>query len=145
VDTKLSPKPDNRAQTWEIMRLFKQDLSADRIAGRLRVLYPGRKEKWVSVSTIYTGIYRETVRNPALKVHFRQRQAKPRQRKGGKDRRGQIPDRVSIDERPKIVEEKSRVGDWEGDAVESAGKNAYIAAFVDRSRLKSCRTRERRS
>jgi IS30 family transposase len=37
-----------------------------------------------------------------------------------------------IDERPKIVEEKSRVGDWEGDTVESAGKNAYIATFVNR-------------
>jgi IS30 family transposase len=67
-----------------------------------------------------------------LKEHFRQGQAKPRKRKGAKDRRRQIPDRVSIDERPKVVEEKSRAGDWEGDAVESAGKKAYTAAFVDR-------------
>ncbi|MDR2052790.1 MAG: IS30 family transposase, partial [Treponema sp.] len=43
-----------------------------------------------------------------------------------------IVGRVSIDERPKIVEEKSRAGDWEGDTIESAGKNAYIATFVDR-------------
>jgi IS30 family transposase len=43
-----------------------------------------------------------------------------------------IPGRVSIDERPNIVEAKSHVGGWEGDTVESAGKNAYIAAFVDR-------------
>jgi IS30 family transposase len=50
-----------------------------------------------------------------------------------KDRRGQIPDRVSIDERPKIVEEKSRIGDWEGDTIESAGKNDSIATFVDRN------------
>jgi IS30 family transposase len=49
-----------------------------------------------------------------------------------KDRRGQIPGRVSIDESPKTVEEKSRTGDWEGDTVESAGKNACIATFVDR-------------
>jgi IS30 family transposase len=45
---------------------------------------------------------------------------------------GQIGDRVSIDERPKIVEEKSRGGDWEGDTIESAGKNAYRATFVER-------------
>jgi IS30 family transposase len=49
---------------------------------------------------------------PVLKEHFRQKQAKPRRWKGTKDRRGQIPDRVSIDERPNIVEEKSRAGDW---------------------------------
>jgi IS30 family transposase len=49
------------------------------------------------------------------------------------DGRGQILGRISIDERPKIVDEKSRIGDWEGDTVESAGKNAYIATFVDRN------------
>jgi IS30 family transposase len=44
----------------------------------------------------------------------------------------QIPGRVSIDERPNIVEEKSRAGDREGGTIESAGKNACIATFVDR-------------
>jgi IS30 family transposase len=112
--------------------LFKQDLSPDQISGRLEVLYPFQPEKQASTSTIYTCVYRETAKDPALKEHFRQKQVKPRKRKGVKDRRGRIPDRVSIDERPKIVEEKSRMGDWEGDTVESAGKNAYIATFVDR-------------
>jgi IS30 family transposase len=114
------------------MSLFKQDLSADQISGRLEVLYPEQPEKQASTSTVYACLYGETAKDPALKEHFRQGQAKPRKRKGARDRRGQIPDRVSIDERPKIVEEKSRAGDWEGDTVESAGKNASIAAFVDR-------------
>jgi IS30 family transposase len=114
------------------MRLFKQDLSADQISGRLAVLYPEQPEKQASTSTIYTYLYGETVRDPTLKGHFRQGQAKPRKRKGVKDRRGRILDRVSIDERPKVVEEKSRAGDWEGDTIESAGKSAYVATFVDR-------------
>jgi IS30 family transposase len=59
----------------------------------------------------------------------------PRTRKGVKDRCGQIVDRVSIDERPKIVDEKSRAEDWEGDTIESAGKNAYVATFVDRKTI----------
>jgi IS30 family transposase len=62
-----------------------------------------------------------------------------------KDRRGQIIGRVSIDERPKAVEQKPRMGDWEGGAIESAGKMTYIAAFADRKtkffRRKLCRTR----
>jgi IS30 family transposase len=124
LDNKPRPKLDDHKFTREIMRLFKQDLSADQISGRLEVLYPEQPEKQTSPSTVYTFLYRETAKNPALKEHFRQKQAKPR--------RGQIVDRVSIDKRPKIVEEKSRVGDWEGDAIESAGKNAYIATFVDR-------------
>ena len=36
-------------------------------------------------------------------------------------KRGLIKNRVTIDDRPKIVEEKSRIGDWEGDTV--IGKN----------------------
>jgi IS30 family transposase len=132
LDNKPSPKLDDHALTREIMRLFKQDLSADRISGRRGVIYPEQPEKQASPSTVHTFLYRETAKEPGLREHFRQRQAKPRQRKGAKEGRGQIVDRVSIDERPKIVEEKSRVGDWEGDTIESAGKNAYIATFVDR-------------
>jgi IS30 family transposase len=132
LDNKPGPKLDDPALTREIMRLFKHDLSADQISGRLEVLYPEQPEKQASISTIYTCLYGETAKDPEMKEHFRQKQAKPRRRKGVKDRRGQIPDRVSIDERPKIVEEKSRVGDWEGDTIESSGKNAYIATFVDR-------------
>jgi IS30 family transposase len=132
LEAKPSPKLEDPALTREIMGLYKQDLSPDQISGRLEVLYPFQPEKQASPSTIYTCVYRETAKDPALKEHFRQKQAKPRKRKGVKDRRGRIPDRVSIDERPKIVEQKSRVGDWEGDTVESAGKNAYIATFVDR-------------
>jgi IS30 family transposase len=78
-------------------------------------------------------LYGETAKDPTLGAHFRQKQAKPRRRKGVKDRRGQIPDRVSIDERPKIVEEKTRAGGWEGDTIESAGKNACIATFAGRT------------
>jgi IS30 family transposase len=112
--------------------MFKADLSPDQISGRLKANYPDMPEKQASVSTIYKHLYQETAKDPALKARFRQKHAKPRKRSGKKDGRGQITGRVSIDERPKTVEEKSRIGDWEGDTVESAGKNAYIATFVDR-------------
>ena len=131
-DNKPSPKLGDAALAEEIMKMFKEDLSPDQISGRLKVLYPEQPEKQASTSAIYACIYRETAKDPSLGEHFRQKQAKPRRRKGVKDRRGQITGRVSIDERPKIVEEKSRMGDWEGDTIESAGKKAYIATFVDR-------------
>jgi IS30 family transposase len=131
-ENKPRPKTGDAALMREITGLFKKDLSPDQIAGRLRVKHPGRPEKQASTSTIYQHLYEETAKDPSLKDHFRQKQAKPRRRSGAKDRRGQIVGRVSIDERPQIVEEKIRVGDWEGDTIESAGKNAYIATFVDR-------------
>ena len=132
LDNKPSPKIDDYALMNEITALFKKDLSPDQISGRLRTQYPNEPEKQASSSTIYKHIYRETAKTPALKEHFRQKHAKPRKRSGVKDRRGQITGRISIEERSKVVEEKSRIGDWEGDTIESAGKRAYIATFVDR-------------
>jgi IS30 family transposase len=114
------------------MALFTQDLSADQISGRLRILHPDRKEKQASPATIYRQVYQETAKTSSLTIHFRQRQVKPRHRKGTQDHHRQILDRISIDEHPNIVEQKSHIGDWEGDTVESAGKNACIATFVDR-------------
>jgi IS30 family transposase len=124
LEGKSSPKPDDHESMGEIMRLFKQDLSADQISGLFGVVYPEQPEKQASPSTVYAGLYREATKDPALKEHFRQKQAKPRKRKGAQDHRGQIVDHPSIDERPKIVEEKSRGGDWEGDTIESAGKTS---------------------
>jgi IS30 family transposase len=63
LDTKPSPKLDDHALSREIMSLFKQDLSADQISGRLKVLYPDQPEKQASLSTVYTCLYRETAKN----------------------------------------------------------------------------------
>jgi IS30 family transposase len=132
LDNKPGPKTDDHALMDGITKMFKADLSPDQIAGRLKANYPAMPENQASTPTIYQHVYQETAEDPALKVHFRQKHAKPRRRGGKKDGRGQITGRVSIDGRPKSAEENSRVGDREGDTVESAGKNARIATFVDR-------------
>jgi IS30 family transposase len=117
----------------DITALFKKDLSPDQISGRLGARYPDRPEKQASPSAICKHMCQETTKDPALKVHFRQKHAKPHIRSGVQDRRGQIIGRVSIDEWPKVVEQKSRIGDGEGDTIESAGKTACIASFADRN------------
>jgi IS30 family transposase len=40
LESKPSPKLDDHELTRKIMRLFKQDLSADQISGRLGAAYP---------------------------------------------------------------------------------------------------------
>ncbi len=51
---------------------------------------------------------------------------------GKKVGRGCIPNRVHISERPKIVEEKSRIGDWEADTIIGAKNQGVIFFSVDR-------------
>ena len=42
-----------------------------------------------------------------------------------------IPDRVDIADRPKVVDDRKRLGDWEGDTVH--GQDAHLVTLVDRS------------
>jgi len=131
-ETKTLPKQGNKLLMQDIKRRFLQDHSPEQIAGRLKREYPGQKERHASTELIYQYLYNHVSAEPALKAHFRQGQKKRHKRLAGKDKRGCIPNRKFIDERPSIVEEKTRLGDWEGDTVEGGGKKGYIATFVDR-------------
>lgn len=66
-----------------------------------------------------------------LYKHLRHR-GKYHKRSSGKAARGCIPGRVDISERSKIVERKSRIGDWEGDTIIGAKNQGAILSLVDR-------------
>ena len=42
------------------------------------------------------------------------------------------PKGISIDERPPIVDQKSRIGDWEGDTVESCNHRPGVNTLLER-------------
>jgi len=58
---------------------------------------------------------------------------KRRKRYGKKDWRGKIPNRVDIDQRPAIVEEKMRIGDWEADLVSGVHHRGFLVTLVERT------------
>ena len=94
----------------------------------------GSTEKAISHTTIYRLIEQDKINGGHL---YRElpRFGKTRW-KGGKRKAGRslIPDRTDITERPAIVEQRSRLGDWEGDTV--YGQDAHLVTLVDRkSRL----------
>jgi IS30 family transposase len=52
---------------------------------------------------------------------------------GTKNRRfGPIPDRVDIDQRPAIVEQKSRIGDWELDTIVGSQHRGALVSMAER-------------
>ena len=66
-------------------------------------------------------------------LHMHLRCQKPyRQRAGGQDRRGKIRNRVDIDARPEIMDQRARIGDWEADTVVSKGRQRYLVTLVER-------------
>ena len=92
-----------------------------------------RKEQVLQISHewIYQRIYRDKRKGGTLWGHLRCRK-KRRKRYGSYDKRGQIPNRTLIDERPQVVEDRSRLGDWEADTIIGKGKKGAIVTLVDR-------------
>jgi transposase, IS30 family len=127
-----SHQPRIREQTWQtVERLLDQDWSPQQITERLRL----ERQPSVSPERIYLYIYADKRRGGTLYQHLRS-QKKQRRRYRGYQRRGQIPNRVSIEERPAIVDQKKRIGDWEADLIVGAQrKSALFTATERKSKL----------
>lgn len=109
------------------------DWSPEQISGRLF------NEDNISISheTIYQHILKDKASGGDLHKHLRC-QKKNRKRYGTKpsDKRGQIKNKVSIEKRPQIVEEKTRKGDWEGDLVIGKNHKRALVTLADRKTKK---------
>jgi len=113
--------------------LIKAKLAPEQIVGRLRLEHAGQDGWEISHETIYQYIYDQARHcGPDLRDCLRHGHKARRKRRANKDRRGIIPDRVFIDDRPGIVNRKQRFGDWEADTIEGVGKKGYVATFVER-------------
>ncbi|HDL85726.1 MAG TPA: IS30 family transposase [Candidatus Acetothermia bacterium] len=124
-------RPRFCGSVWTKVELLLQlDWSPQQISGRLK------EEQGSSVSHEHTYQYIYADKRAGGQLHRHLRAQKKRwKRYGSYDRRGRIPNKVSIDKRPAIVEKRSRIGDWEGDTV--IGKN-HKGALVTLGERKSC-------
>lgn len=94
-----------------------QDWSPEQIAGRLK------RDNLVSLhhETIYQYILADKQAGGALLKHLRHQNKTYRKRYGSAHNRTGIPNRVDIDKRPEIANQRKRIGDWEADTI--IGKN----------------------
>ncbi len=75
----------------------------------------------ISHESIYLHIWADKQAGGDLFTYLRHQGKKYNKRRNGKSTRGQIKNRVSIDDRPQVVDDKSRIGDWEIDTVIGKG------------------------
>ena len=80
-------------------------------------------------------IYADKANGGDLYRHLRVASKPYRKRYGSYDRRGKIKNRVSIDERPAVVDRRSRIGDWEGDTIIGKGRKGVLLTMVERKTL----------
>ncbi|KPY30283.1 Transposase [Pseudomonas syringae pv. papulans] len=98
-----------------VAHMQRERLSPEQIAGKLRSMnIPSLREAYVCRETIYNAIYALPVGElrKELIICLRQSKTTCRPRSGGVDRRGQIPEMVSIHVRPPEIEDRLIPGHW---------------------------------
>ena len=115
-------------ETWELIETkLRLDWSPEQISGWLSRHHAIQ----VSHEWIYQYILVDKQVGGDLYRHLRC-QKKRRKRYGSYDRRGKLPNRVSIEERPAIVEQRQRIGDWEVDTIVGKGHHQAIVTLTER-------------
>lgn len=90
------------------------------------------QEELISPESVYLHVWADKQSGGDLYTHLRRQGKKYDKRRNGKSTRGQIKNRVSIDDRPQVVDDKSRIGDWEIDTVMGKGHSGALVTIVER-------------
>jgi len=114
-----------------IEQLIRQELSPQQAVDYLKV----HKNLSLHHETLYQLIYADKAAGGDLYKHLRVVSKPYRKRYGSYDRRGRIKNRVDIDERPAVVTQRGRIGDWEGDTIIGKGRQSALLTMVERKTL----------
>ena len=131
----------DRLKTKEIreyvIKHLKERWSPEQISGRLKI----DLHQTISHEAIYQFIYNQVYRDgwgelkpnhEDLRIYLRRRR-KRRQKKGiVRNQRIFKLKGISIEERPEVVLERTRIGDWEGDTVESKDHKPGVNTLLER-------------
>lgn len=117
-----------------VYRSLLKGTSPELMAGQLKLLYPNDPIMSISHESIYKHIYKHRQSTLAKKLikllpyHHHKRRNK---RKFNKNR-VRIKDQISIDDRPKDIENRLEAGHLEGDLMIGVGQKSAIGTIVDR-------------
>jgi IS30 family transposase len=136
-ERRYGSRKNSRLTTDMIVRivyLLRLDLSPEQVSGYLK----RNHDTHISHETIYKYILTNKANGGDLYKHLRHFSKKRKKRYGSNDRRGQIPGRISIDERPEIVDLKERIGDWEIDTIIGKNHKGALVTAVERKTKFTC-------
>jgi len=126
-------KKSNMKIDYKLKKILKKyilkDWSPEQISNRLK------SDGVINIShvRIYQFIEEDRQRGGELYTHLRFHHTGKRRAIYGAKNKGKIKDRVSISQRDKVVDDKSRVGDWEIDTIIGVGKKGAITTIVERA------------
>ena len=115
--------------TWEwAERYLRLGLSPEQVSARLHM----ERQSSPSKESLYLRAYADQAAGGDLAQYFRCQKARRKRYGSGQERRGTLKNCVRIDQRPKIVDKRSRIADWEGDTVIGCGHQGVLVTLVER-------------
>ncbi|MDW5442275.1 IS30 family transposase [Polaromonas sp. SM01] len=116
------------AQWAHVEALLRLQLSPQQVSGRLRL------EKAICISTeaIYQRAYRDKGQGGDLVSYLRCQKVRRKRYASGQERRGVLAHRTGIEQRPAVVDQRSRLGDWEGDTIIGKHHQGVLLTLVER-------------
>lgn len=118
----------NEKKVAYIREKIKLYWSPEQISGRM--VLDGLEK--ISHETIYQYLIQDKKEGGELYKYLRHKNKPYRKRYGASDKRGEIVNKRSIEDRPSIVDEKNRIGDWEIDLIIGKNHKQALVTVVDR-------------
>ena len=120
---KLHPQPIQHIHT-----LIRRKLSPEQVCAYLH------KHHQITLhhSTVYRYLRQDKSNGGALWQHLRICSKAYRKRYGSTRTGGKVPNRVGIENRPAVVDQKSRIGDWEADTIVGKDQKSALLTLVER-------------
>jgi IS30 family transposase len=122
----------NAALCQYVVQGLQAHWSPETITGRLKLDFPADAQMRVSHEAIYRWMYLDAKAGGELYRCLRWQHKRRRKQPRYGSLRGLIPGRVSISERPGVVDRRSRFGDWEGDTVYGRHTHECLLTHVER-------------
>ena len=126
------PKQINQFGKEYIKHLIQQDWSPEQVSGRLKEL------GFINVPSyewIYLYIYQLKRQGIDLTPHLRQQKPYRKRNLKGQARRGRILNKPTIHQRPAVINNRERTGDFEGDTIIGKDRKGVVVTNVCRKSL----------
>jgi len=110
--------------------------SPKQVAVRLAMDFPDDDAMRISHESIYAYVYvhsKKGLRECLIKSLRQEKMKRGAPRAASEDKRGKIPNAVSIDERPEVVLGREIPGHWEGDLIIGKGHQSAIGTLAERT------------
>ena len=128
---KRHPLKNAKVFVWVVKRLIR-GWSPEQISGRMKLVFKDNLQMRITPETIYRFIYSEKYKYRKFWEYLPWKRKKRRQKLGRSVHRGTIPHRISIHERPEIIDKNIEFGHFEGDSVEGLGHKDGVHTEVER-------------